>query len=148
MFALKNCFVAQYGNEIVGLLLWVENDFAWDSRHLCTLLEKPTEIISPFIQKVTDEYFIKYQNTNADINILNFAVTEKFRGTGIGFNLLTTFLKQHPNESVELYALLEDEKKLPMYSSAGFFVKETCRGFSVRDEELSCYLLRQEKGND
>lgn len=145
MFALKNCFVAQYGQDIVGLILWVKNDFCWTNRHLCTLLEKPTENISPFIQMVTDEYFTKYEDTDADINILNFAVTEKFRGTGIGFKLLTTFLKQHSEESVELYALLEDEKKLPLYSSAGFFVKETCRGFSVRDEELNCYLLRREK---
>ena len=148
MFSLKNCFVAKYGGDIIGLLLWVRSpEFNWDNRYLCDLLAKQVERVSPFIDKVTTEYFTKYSKKDADISILNFAVAEEFRGTGIGFKLLDTFSKQHANESIELYALMEDEAKLPIYSTAGFTCKEFCQGFSVRDDDyLKSYLLRRENG--
>ena len=73
------------------------------------------------LNRVAQQYVNGYSNTPPNvISILNFCVSEKCRGQGVGKKMMRAFLEQHGEDQIELCVLTKNESAIKVYKSCGF----------------------------
>lgn len=136
MFSLKNLFVAEENDRIVGLILWIRGPMNWTPE-----IYLKCGGSSPYIDRIHKEYFALYQHMNPDVtSLINVCVSAKKRGAGIGHLLLREFLKQE-HGICELYVLADNPGAVHLYEKHGFRITEKLQGFSVEPMDLLCYRM-------
>ena len=145
MFSLEHLFVAEYEEDIAGIILWIKGKLAWSKELFKEIAWDCGIVPSPHLDLVTEQYLNSYNTVEDEqmISLINVCVTEEVRNIGIGTQMMEQFLKNHRNEPMNLCVLEENPEALRLYQKSGF--KEVSRypGFSVDNRELVCIGMKK-----
>lgn len=147
MFALDNLFVAQTGNHIIGLILWVKGPLFWNDNVFLACADKENIMVSKHLHNVKGQYFSSYRNMNKDeVSIINVFVEKQFRKNGIGKDMLKAFFREAQIKDCrcELYVLSNNLPALQLYRDNGFSIVNETSGFSIEKEKPRCFRMVRE----
>lgn len=145
MFRLDNLYIAEYEEEIIGLVLWVRGKLTWSKEQFVKVAKDHRIPVSGYLDQVTDRYIRSYADIANEeaISVINFCISEEVRGIGTGSQLMESFLREHRGEQIELCVLEENSGAVRLYQKYGFTENERYRGFSVDDRELVCISMEK-----
>lgn len=147
MFNTNNLFVAQRGNDVVGIILWHRGSLNWTSTLLETVANKNGIKLTKHLDKVKREYFSSYDCIPDNVvSIIDVCVDNELRGQKIGNRMLSSFLEfVDDNYSYELHVLEDNKSAIKLYKNMGFQVEEQINGFSIDDLALPCFKMIKRK---
>ena len=148
MFTKKNLFVLYNNEDIIGLILWCDNNLEWNIESLLEIAnESGIELNKGNIELVRKEYVdSRYLDGNQDhnhVSIINVCVDSNYRGTGVGKYMLNCFIKEHPQETLELAVLANNTPAIKLYQKFGFKVYKEVDGFSLIKEKPKCLIMKR-----
>lgn len=145
MFCQENLYIAEYEDEIAGILLWKKGPLHWSQELFEQTAEERNIPVSPYLNMVTKRYINSYAGKEREdiISIINLCVSEEARGMGIGKKLMETFLRQHRGEKMELCVLEENKCAVQLYKKMGFKEMSKYQGFSVDEQNIVCIGMKR-----
>lgn len=141
MFCKQNLFVTRLNNNVVGVILWHNGPLVWEQKAFAEACNSQNIPIAPAFEQVAREYLSTYDQPTADISIINVCVDASVRGSGIGTEMLETFIAWHKSESMELVSLTENTIAIDLYKRFSFEILREEDGFSVDDLKPRCYVM-------
>lgn len=140
MFCQENLYIAEYEDEIAGILLWKKGPLHWSKELFEQAAEDMNIPVSPYLDMVTERYVDSYADEQREgiISIINLCVSENARGVGIGKKLMEAFIRQHRGEKMELCVLEENKAAVHLYKKMGFKEVSRYQGFSVDAQKIVC----------
>ena len=136
MFRPEHLFAAESGGEVIGIILWTRGPLKWTPE-----IYRRCGGSSPHIERVRRGYFDSYRDIAPDmISLINVCVKDGARGKGVGGAMLDRFIGEH-DRPMELYVLADNDPAIRLYSSRGFGIVETLRGFSLEDPDPKCHRM-------
>lgn len=145
MFRLSNCFVAFLKNEIIGLILWTRGSLCWSPQLLRELAQRNLLTISPFLEKVANEYIDIYEEKDQEdhVSLINVSVLKHYSGLGVGTSMLKSFLHTVHACAYSLCVLQDNTIAVKLYQTLGFSVVEEYNGFSIDDRPLPAFRMER-----
>jgi N-acetylglutamate synthase-like GNAT family acetyltransferase len=146
MFCLQNLYVAREKQNmaVIGIILWHKGSLEWHAEELRRLAEKTGIILQNTLLKAEDEYFSYYtQNEAAVISLINICVDSRYRYSGIGTQMLRSFVQLHRDEPMELYVLADNQAAIACYERNGFATVEECDAFTVTPDKPRCFKMER-----
>ena len=141
MFCKQNLFVTRLNNNVVGVILWHNGPLVWEQKAFIESCNSQSIRIAPTFEQVAREYLSTYDQPTADISIINVCVDASVRGSGIGTEMLKTFIARHKSESMELVSLTENTIAIDLYKRFSFEILREEDGFSVDNLKPRCYVM-------
>lgn len=124
----KNMLLATCHDSIVGLLC------AYPLPSNKVFLLPVDDAVKARYVRVWEGYY-KHANVHSEsLYISNLCVDPTFRGRGIGAALLSSFLKDHPFETITLDVLADNSPAVALYKKAGFAISSAYNGFSGKSD--------------
>ena len=123
----KNLIVAEYENNIVGMLCFIEDAYLDDRVAYKQAFSKLGIDLPQYFDQVFDVYWNKVikEDFNNFYYISNVAVDSNYQNLGIGKKLLNFFKETHTNKPISLDVVKDNESAIHAYLKSGFEPVET-----------------------
>lgn len=141
VFAKQNLYVLFAGAaRVEGLILWVRKKPVWDREPLLDTARRLSIPLSAIrVALVQRDYFNRLyappRGGSQVTSLLNVCIRLTNRDEGAGSFLLDHFIKEHPFETMELSAPLDNERAIHLFEKFGFLSTRMYEGFSLRKEK-------------
>ena len=149
MFSLEHLYVSESEGHIIGIILWIKGALEWSDEVFLKCAEEQGLQISPYFERVKEEYFSYYSMTkDYEISIVNVCVDQKAHGKGIGKRMMQSFLSEEciHDTVCELSVLKGNIPAIRLYSENGFVITDEMPGFSVDKQKPTCLQMIRNKG--
>lgn len=150
MFSKDNLFVIEKGKQIAGLILWHKGKLHWNIDALIEIAsQNGIKVVKDNIEIVRKEYvedcYVNNDLLASDtLSLINICVDKRMRGQGIGKLLLSSFIKEHANERIELTVLADNLPAIRLYKNNGFEKVSEEAGFALITPKPMCLTMLRE----
>lgn len=123
----KNLIVAEYENNIVGMLCFIEDAYLDDRVAYKQAFSKLGIDLPQYFDQVFDVYWNKVikEDFSNFYYISNVAVDSNYQNLGIGKKLLQFFKETHTNKPISLDVVKDNASAIQAYLKSGFEPVET-----------------------
>lgn len=149
MFCKDNLFLFFNEDKVVGLILWYKGSINWNAELFYDVAQKNgVQLIEKNILAVSSGY-VNLENDeeklidSQKIYLMNVCVDSKLRGLGIGKKMLDAFFREHPATTMELEALVDNNRAVKLYEHLGFCIIEEKSGFALNESKPRCFVMRR-----
>ena len=149
MFRKDNLYICEDNSGVCSLILWHKGPLVWNTISLLdTASSMGIELIEANVKAVRKSYVAEIYNTDDasirnTLSIINVCVDVNKRGLGIGGFLLSSFICDHVNESMELCVLADNDNAVNLYKRFGFVITKQYSGFSLGNIKPDCFEMRK-----
>ncbi len=125
--SIDHLIVAEYGEQIIGILCFIENDYFDDRESYKRSFERLNISLPEYFDGVFDAYWKKIieENFMDTYYISNVAVDPNYQNLGVGKSLLHYFIENHSDKPIGLDVVQANASAIHAYTKSGFQVVNT-----------------------
>lgn len=119
---ISNLIIAAYGEDIIGILCFIEDDYFDDRVGYKSAFERLNLSLPQHFDGVFDMYWGKIisEDFGGTYYISNVAVDSSYQNLGIGKSLLNYFIENHSDKPIGLDVVQDNASAIHAYAKSGF----------------------------